>query len=115
MVLYDTRWYGMVGSIMLGDDNAAAKWESPASRRWSPDGQILFLGYRILSPDHEYLHHMTVLLSIFGSNIGVFFWMTAISRKCFSPDCHEPPDQGECRLGASDESVHENSVWLNDK
>ena len=56
MVLYGMVWYGMVGSIMLGDDNAAAKWESPASRRWSPDGQILFLGYRILSPDHDYLH-----------------------------------------------------------
>ena len=56
MVWYCMVWYGMVGSIMLGDDNAAAKWESPASRRWSPDGQILFLGYRILSPDHDYLH-----------------------------------------------------------
>ena len=66
-------WYGMVGSIMLGDDNAATKRESPASRRWSPDGQILYLGYRILSPDHDYLHHMTVLLSLFGCNIGVFF------------------------------------------
>ena len=56
MVWYCMVWYGMVGSIMLGDDNAAAKWESPASRRWSPDGQILFLGYHILSPDHDYLH-----------------------------------------------------------
>ena len=61
----------MVGSIMLGDDNAAAKWESPASRRWSPDGQILFLGYRILSLDHDYLHNMTVLLSLFGCIFGL--------------------------------------------
>ena len=54
MVWYGRVWYGMVADIMLGDDNAAAKWESPASRGWSPDGQILFLGYRILSPDDNY-------------------------------------------------------------
>ena len=52
-------WYG--GDIMLGDDNAAAKWESPASRGWSPDGQILFLGYRILSLDDNYYEKLILV------------------------------------------------------
>ena len=55
-------WYGMVvADIMLGDDNAAAKWESPASRGWSPDGQILFLGYRILSLDDNYYEKLILV------------------------------------------------------
>ena len=65
MVWYDIVWYCMVVDIMLGDDNAAAKWESPASRRWSPDGQILFPEYRILSPhDNDHHHDIIVLLVI---------------------------------------------------
>ena len=53
MVWFSTIWW-LVGDIIVGDDNAAAKWDPPASRDGHQMAKLSFLETaHILSPDYN--------------------------------------------------------------
>ena len=75
-------WYCgiVVGDIMLGDDNAAAKWPTPASGRWSPDGEILFLGSAAIAAYYQRMVMIIVVSLVMFITVVVIFWQSLFLR-----------------------------------
>ena len=75
-------WYCgiVVGDIMLGDDNAAAKWATPASGRWSPDGEILFLGSAAIAAYYQRMVMIIMVSFVMFITVVVIFWQSLFLR-----------------------------------